>query len=113
AYPLVLNGSPQPNTLVLKAGKRYRFRFINISPNDADGIISLRSEAGLVTWRVVAKDGWELPPAQAISKPAKQEITVGETYDFEFIPERAGDLLLEVQGPFLKKRLTQTFEVQP
>lgn len=115
AYPLVLNGSPQPNTMVLKAGKRYRFRFINISPNDADGVISLRSEAGAgrVTWRVVGKDGSELPPVQAITQPARQQITVGETYDFEFIPERPGDLLLEVQGPFLKQRLTQTFEVQP
>lgn len=113
AYPLVLNGSPQPNAMVLKVGRRYRFRFINITPNDADAVISVRSGAGPVTWRAVGKDGWELPSAQAIVKPAHQEITVGETYDFEFVPERAGDLMLEVQAPFVKKRLTQTFEVQP
>ncbi|MGH9509484.1 MAG: multicopper oxidase domain-containing protein [Terriglobales bacterium] len=113
AYPLVLNGTPQPNAVPLKVGKRYRFRFINIAPNDADAVFSLRSEAGPVTWRAVGKDGWELPPTQAVKKSAEQKITVGETYDFEYIPERAGDLQLEVQAPFLKTRLTQTFEVQP
>ncbi len=112
AFPLVLNGTPQPNAVALKVGQRYRFRFINITPHDADGVISLRSEAGPVTWRAVGKDGWELPPAQAITKPAKQQITVGETYDFEYIPQRPGHVLLEVQAPFLKTRLTQTFEVQ-
>jgi FtsP/CotA-like multicopper oxidase with cupredoxin domain len=110
---LVLNGTPQPSAVALKAGKRYRFRFINITPDDSDTVVSLRSEAGLVTWRAVGKDGWELPSAQAMVKPAKQEITVGETYDFEYIPERTGDVLLEVQASFVKKRLTQTFEVQP
>jgi FtsP/CotA-like multicopper oxidase with cupredoxin domain len=113
AYPMVVNGSPQPNPVVLKVGKRYRLRFINITPNDADAEISLRTETGLVTWRAVGKDGWELAPAQAVRQPARQNLTVGEAYDFEYIPERPGDLLLEVRAPFLKHRLTQTFEVQP
>lgn len=112
-YPLVLNGSPQPNAAALRKGTRYRFRFINIAPNEADAVISLRAEAGPITWRAVGKDGWELPAAQAIAMPAEQNITVGETYDFEYIPERTGDLSLEVLLPFLKTRLTQTLEVQP
>ncbi len=112
-YPLVLNGSPQPNPAVLKIAKRYRFRFINISTNDSDALVSLRSDAGLVAWRAVGKDGTELEAAQAVTRPAQQTITVGETYDFEFTPRRPEDLNLEVRAPFLKTGLTQTFEVQP
>jgi hypothetical protein len=33
-----------------------------------------------------AKDGAELPPAQATLRSANQVISVGETYDFEFEP---------------------------
>src|SRR5579864_801247 len=32
--PLVLNGSPQPSMMVLLTGQKYRFRLINMTPND-------------------------------------------------------------------------------
>ncbi|HXE89562.1 MAG TPA: multicopper oxidase domain-containing protein [Terriglobales bacterium] len=112
-YPLLLNGSPQPGALALKIGTRYRFRFINIATNDADAVISLRSDGQAVSWRAVGKDGAELPAAQAVVRTAQQNITVGETYDFEYIPQRPGDLTLEVWLPFFKTKLTQIFEVQP
>ena len=110
---ILLNGSPQPGAIALKAGTRYRFRFINIATNDSDAAVSLRRDGTPVTWRAVGKDGAELPPAQAVSEPAEQTVTVGETYDFEYTPERPGDLTLEVWLPFLKVKLTQVFEVQP
>jgi hypothetical protein len=53
-----------------------------------------------VSWRAVAKDGADLPPAQAIEQAARQIIAVGETYDFEFEPKTKGDLRLEVLRPF-------------
>lgn len=109
--PQLLNGSSQPGPLTLKVGKRYRFRFVNIGTNDSDTWISLLSDSKLVQWRALAKDGWTLPDAQATSRPARQGITVGETYDFEFVPERRGNLALEVTATFLETKITQSIAV--
>ena len=58
--------------------------------------MSLRGEAGPVQWRAVAKDGADLPPVQATSRAASQQIAVGETYDFEYVPTAPAELRLEV-----------------
>jgi FtsP/CotA-like multicopper oxidase with cupredoxin domain len=105
--PLLVNGSAQPAPLVLKVGTKYRLRFINIGTNDSDAVVELLSDAKRVPWRAVAKDGWTLPPHQATLRPATQPITVGETYDFEFAPDHAGELSLQVTMPFLKTRVSQ------
>ena len=94
--PLVLNGSAQPEPLRLKAGVKYRLRFINITPNNNGSQVSLLAGSSPVRWRAVAKDGEDLPPAQAIEQEARLVIAVGETYDFEFEPTTKGDLRLEV-----------------
>ena len=39
----------------------------------------------------MAKDGAALPPSQAIEQPARLRVAVGETYDFEFVPQLARD----------------------
>jgi len=98
--PLLLNGSAQPEPLRLKAGVKYRLRFINITPNNARIQVSLLAGSAPVRWRAVAKDGADLPPAQAIEQEASQMISVGETYDYEFTPTAKGDLRLEVLRPF-------------
>ena len=109
---LVLNGQPQPAETSLKGGTKYRLRFINIGTNDADLQFSLRQSDGqLAQWRPLAKDGWALPTALAIGRPAFQPITVGETYDFEFQPEKAGELILQVRARFSKIGLTQVILV--
>src|SRR5262249_11392710 len=98
--PIVLNGSAQPEPLRLKAGVKYRLRFINITANGNGFQVSLLAGSSPVRWRAVAKDGGDLPPAQAIEQEARQVIAVGETYDFEFAPTTTGDLRLEVLRPF-------------
>ena len=98
--PLLLNGSAQPAPLQLKAGVKYRLRFINITPNAARIQVSLLARSAPVRWRALAKDGADLPPAQAIEQEASLMISVGETYDFEFTPTAKGDLRLEVLRPF-------------
>jgi hypothetical protein len=52
----------------------------------------------LVRWLPVAKDGFDLPPAQRSPLPARQLVTMGETYDFEYTPLHQGTLRLEVRG---------------
>ena len=98
--PLLLNGSTQPEPLRLKAGVKYRLRIINITPNNPTLLVSLLAGSSPVRWRAVAKDGEDLPPAQAIEQEARLVIAVGETYDFEFEHATKGDLRLEVLRPF-------------
>jgi hypothetical protein len=69
---------------------------VDISPNDT-GIVTLRSDGGPVQWKPVSKDGAALPPIQCAKRPAIQQISVGETYDFEYTPAKTEDLRLEVR----------------
>lgn len=73
----------------LEAGVTHRFRLINIG---AAGVVryTLRRDTTLVQWRGRAKDGADLPPALRVMQPAVQPVTVGETYDFEFLPPGPG-----------------------
>ena len=81
-----LNGRVAPLPVTLAAGVRHRFRFINISVED-DAEFKLRSDtssdASLVTWRAVAKDGADLHRDRATTRPAMLRIAPGETYDYE------------------------------
>lgn len=88
---LVINGSAQPLSTRVVEGQRYRFRFINITPNDLFVTASLFRNNELATWKAVAKDGAALPPKQAIEQASQQRVGVGETYDFEFTPQFARD----------------------
>jgi FtsP/CotA-like multicopper oxidase with cupredoxin domain len=92
----LLNGSTHPAPLVLRAEMTHRLRIIMI-PSGGMGDILLWSDTSLVTWRAVAKDGADLPPNQATVRPARQGISVGETYDFEFTPQRPQTLRLELR----------------
>src|SRR5438874_77635 len=98
--PLLLNGSAQPEPLHLKSGVAYRLRLINMTPNNGGLQVSLLAGASPLRWRALAKDGADLPPAQGIEQEARQVVSVGETYDFEFQPVAPGDLRLEVLRPF-------------
>lgn len=106
---LLINGHPQPPLLRLATGTKYRFRLINIAPNQARMRASLRRAGTPVEWRIVAKDGADLPASLATTQPANLGITVGETYDFEYQANSPEDLMLEVLQPGQKKQITQGF----
>lgn len=46
----LINGTPQSKTLQLQAGKKYRFRLINISTNNQGMQVSLRNANGPIEW---------------------------------------------------------------
>ena len=94
--PIMFNGSVEPKPIELKQGIKYRFRFINITPHDPRLTVSLLSGSSLVNWRAIAKDGADLPSSLANLRPARQIVSVGETYDFEFEPTSQADLRLEI-----------------
>ena len=49
-------------------------------------------------WRALAKDGFELPAAQAVEKSAVAPLHAGETFDFEVVRPRAEALTLRLVG---------------
>jgi FtsP/CotA-like multicopper oxidase with cupredoxin domain len=108
----LINGTPQSKTLQLQAGKKYRFRMINISTNNQAMQVSLRNMNGPVEWRIIAKDGVDLPPDVVHSTKAQFTITVGETYDVDFSSATAQELLLDLL-PAQKIHTTQTLLFAP
>ena len=103
AAPFV-NGTITPDTLALIIGTTYRFRLIDISANEAH-VITLMGAGGAATWRVLARDGRDLPREQATSQLAREVMAAGVTRDFEFTPAAAGDYALSV-SPVVASRPT-------
>jgi FtsP/CotA-like multicopper oxidase with cupredoxin domain len=94
--PGLVNGSSSPQPIEMKVGRTYRFRLININP-DWRVVFSLLSDSAMMSWRPVAKDGADIPPALRRLAPAYLLTGPGETADFEFTPSRRGDLRFEVK----------------
>jgi FtsP/CotA-like multicopper oxidase with cupredoxin domain len=109
----LINGTPQSKTLYLQTGKKYRFRLINISTNNQGMQVSLRNPDGPVDWRIIAKDGADLPPEAVRPSKAQLPITVGETYDVEFSAAAAQDVVLDLFLPAQKIHSTQTLSFVP
>ena len=94
----LLNGQAEPAPLDLRAGVTYRFRLINIRTDYQASIALLNGEQPM-QWKLIAKDGAELPASQAVAKPAQLTFAAGEIYDVEFTPQSAGDLTLRFGAP--------------
>jgi hypothetical protein len=94
----IMNGKTQPEAMNLKAGTRYRFRLFDLG-GDTPLVVSLNAGDAPITWRAVAKDGYPLPPSQAISRAAVLTFDPGEIYDFEYTPAAAGELALKFGPP--------------
>lgn len=104
----LINGTPQNKPLQLETGKKYRFRFINISTNNQGMQTGLQNSRGPVEWRIIAKDGIDLPAGSVLRTKEPFTISVGETYDTEFSTDTPQDILLELLLPGLRIRTTQT-----
>jgi manganese oxidase len=95
--PFALNGLASPAPIRMRAGVPNRLRLINITANNVALTALLIRQFDLIDWTPVAKDGANLPPAQTQSRPARQLVSVGETYDFEIRPDRSAPLWLEIR----------------
>ena len=56
--------------------------------------VEIRRDSSVISWRQLARDGAELPERRKVVRPAVQQLTIGQTRDFEFTPREAGDLRL-------------------
>jgi FtsP/CotA-like multicopper oxidase with cupredoxin domain len=94
-FNVLMNGSVSPEPIVLRVGVPNRLRIV-IIPAAGSGELTLLSDTTPVRWRALAKDGADLPAALATERPARQLVSVGETYDFEITPNDARPLQLEL-----------------
>lgn len=92
----LLNGRPLSEPVMMRAGAAHRLRLINIR-TDYLMSVALGDSAGDLSWKVLAKDGADLP-IQA-DRPAKLLIAPGETYDVELPAHAAGNLTLRLSLP--------------
>lgn len=88
---LLLNGSTTPAPLALRAGVRYRLRFIDILANNSI-VINAAQDGKPFEWTPIAKDGAALASVQSVATPSSFTIAPGETYDFTFTPEKPGKI---------------------
>ena len=101
AGAVFVNGKKQPDTLYMKKGINYHFRIVNITAGWADIETSIIHNDKPVNWKPLAKDGADLPSYQQIIKPAlNQPISVGQTLDFGFTPDKAGEYLFQVGSTY-------------
>lgn len=100
--PMLLNGVMKPGPQTLRTGDKYRFRFINITPSRDGVVLSVLNGDKLVSWLPISKDGADLPQFYRKSCEAKQSFSPGETYDYEFRPEKTGKLMLQAEFINLK-----------
>jgi len=94
----LINGDTASAPLEIVAGVPQRFRFINIGPANRL-VFAIRRDSSVVTWRRLAKDGADLPPAMAVAGPAAGRLAVGEMFDAEFIAPTRGEYTLTVGSP--------------
>jgi FtsP/CotA-like multicopper oxidase with cupredoxin domain len=105
-FDVLMNGSVRPEPIVLRARVPNRIRVV-IIPAAGSGELTLLSDTTPVRWRALAKDGADLPAALATERPARQLVSVGETYDFELTPRDTRPLRLELRdGTDLLGRMT-------
>jgi FtsP/CotA-like multicopper oxidase with cupredoxin domain len=93
----VINGANPAEPMTLEVGTTYRLRFMDITLNRPNTRLRLLREGFPERWTPIAKDGFDLPPAQRRSTPADLTIAVGETRDFQYTPLAPGELHLELR----------------
>jgi len=107
---LLLNGSKTPPPLALRAGVRYRLRFIDILANNSI-VINAVQDGKPVEWTPIAKDGADLAAVQSVATPASFTIAPGETYDFTFTPEKSGMIEFNYDLTLLDEHVKQVANV--
>jgi FtsP/CotA-like multicopper oxidase with cupredoxin domain len=101
---VLLNGRLLAAPVELRAGIPHHFRLINITVGRPSINVLVLRDTSLVQWRSLAKDGADLPDAKRVVGRARQMVSIGETYDFEIVPDKTGEMRLEVRtgnGVFL------------
>jgi FtsP/CotA-like multicopper oxidase with cupredoxin domain len=95
---LLVNGDSTPPPLVLERGVEHRLRFVFIGAVGGNPF-RLMSDTTMVTWRALARDGAELPAHRQVEVPALTAGWAGQTFDFGFRRDVAGEYRLVAGNP--------------
>lgn len=101
--PPAINGLAQAPAERFVPGQATRLRFAHISVDELKTIRLLR-DGKEVSWRLVAKDGADLPATQRMEATARFDLGVGETRDVEWTPPSPGLYVLEVRTEYYPQR---------
>ena len=96
-FRLAMNGDSTPPPMTFARGRNHRMRLVNIGGAARFNFI-LRQDSTVMKWRRIAKDGADLVASQRTIVPARQPVSTGETFDFEWTPPAAGEYLLAVMN---------------
>ena len=110
-YLLINGDSVSSPPLSIARDQTQRFRFINMGLAGPVAY-TLWRDSTPATWHALAKDGADLPPALAVSSPARTLVSVGETRDFTFTPADTGAYRLTAGLPGLPPRWSREIVVR-
>jgi manganese oxidase len=91
---IYINGALDPPVVDLQVGTTYRIRLADIAVDRPGLQIRLMREGSLLSWRPIARDGFELVASESTPRPASTNVPSGVTADFAFTPDAAGELEL-------------------
>ena len=95
---VLVNASAAPAAVIVHAGVPQRLRFINMTMRRPGTRAEVWRDTARVTWRPLAKDGADLPESFQIARTARSNLSIGETMDYEIIPEAGGDWRIEFRA---------------
>ena len=92
---LLVNGRLAPRPIRMTVGETNRVRIVSIH---SDEILKFRlgNDSTVARWTPLARDGADLPAALRGAQPATIAMGPGQTADFAYVPDRTGELQLEV-----------------
>jgi manganese oxidase len=93
---VAIGGSLTPTPISMTAGVPQRLRLAVLTLSGQNLVVSLSDGPRVLRWTPIAKDGRNLPARLARETDATQALTIGETRDFRFTPQRPGTLVLRV-----------------
>lgn len=91
-----VNGSLAPDTMTISAGQLYRFRIVQINPDWRTWTTLMDGDKQL-EWTVIAKDGYDIAPADRSRTPARWMSGPGETMDVAVRHDTPGVITLRVK----------------
>jgi FtsP/CotA-like multicopper oxidase with cupredoxin domain len=92
---LLVNGRVNPRALHMTAGDTNRLRIVSIHSDELLGF-RLGDDSTVARWTPIARDGADLPDALRQAGAATIVMGPGQTADFLYVPERPGEMRLEV-----------------
>ena len=95
---VLINGAVDPAPLPLRVGVAHRIRLINITMGRPGLHVELHRDTSVVQWRMLARDGAELPPHRQVPQRAAFPMSIGQTMDVEITPTTTEPLRLHIRA---------------